>query len=33
MNVNFKSLTKPHKLILWPYGKEKGWLNRIDINI
>jgi len=33
INVNFKSLTKPHKLILWPYGKEKGWLDRIDINI
>ncbi len=31
--VTFKSLTKPNKLILWPYAKEQGWLERVDINI
>jgi hypothetical protein len=33
ITVNFKSLTKPYKLVIWPYDKEKEWLNRIDINL
>jgi hypothetical protein len=33
ITVDFKSLTKPYKLVIWPYDKEKEWLNRIDINL
>jgi hypothetical protein len=31
--ANFTSITSPNMLIVWPYEKEKGWLNRIDIKL
>lgn len=28
INVEFDSLTKPHRFIIWPVSKSKGWLSR-----
>ena len=31
--ANFSSVSSPTKLIIWPVEVDKGWLNRIDINL
>jgi hypothetical protein len=33
MDVVLPSSSKPTKLVVWPYEKDKGWLNRVDINL
>lgn len=29
----FSSDTKPQKLVIWPYEKDKGWINKVEITI
>ena len=29
----FSSDTKPLKLVIWPYEKDRGWINRVEIKI
>lgn len=33
LDVKIKSVRKPHKWVLWPHSKSKGWLKRMDYDL
>jgi hypothetical protein len=32
-NFTFQSTTPPVKLVIWPYERDKGWINRVELPI